>query len=89
MLLRFAEQQVNVFGHDHITVDAKVETDAHTLQRGLENLPGDGCRERGTTMVTAEGHEVGLSGRVKSFESPRHKRPAYACVVPHSSQRTA
>jgi len=24
-------------------------------------------------MVTAEGHEVGLSGRVKSFQSPGHK----------------
>jgi hypothetical protein len=32
---------MNVFGHDHITVDAKFETEAHTLQRGLENLPGD------------------------------------------------
>jgi hypothetical protein len=44
-----------------------------TLQRGLENLPGHGCRERGTTMVVAKGHEVGLSGRVKSFQSPRRK----------------
>jgi len=73
LLARLAEQQVNVFGHDHITVDAKFETEAHPLQRGLKNLPGDGCRERGTTMVTAEGHEVSLPGRVKSFQSPRHE----------------
>lgn len=72
MLLRLAEQQLNVFGHDHITVDAKFETEAHTLQSGLENLPGHGCRERGTTMVRGEGHEVSLPGRVKSFQSPRH-----------------
>jgi hypothetical protein len=31
MLLRFAEQQVNVFGHDDITVDAKFEAAADTL----------------------------------------------------------
>ncbi len=67
VLLRFAEQQVNVFGHDYITVDAKFESEAHTLERSLENLFGDGRRERETTMVTAEGDEVSLPGRVKSF----------------------
>jgi hypothetical protein len=38
LLLRFAEQRANVFRHDHITVDAKFENEAHTLQRGLEKL---------------------------------------------------
>ena len=71
--LRLAEQQVNVFGHDDIAVDAKSEAEAHALQRVLENLSGDGCRERGPTMVTAEGHEVSLPGRLESFQSPRDK----------------
>ena len=73
MLPRLAEQQVNVLRHDHVTVDVKLETAAHTLQPGLENLPGDGCGKRGTTMVAAERHEVSLAGRVKSFQPPRHK----------------
>jgi hypothetical protein len=64
---------VNMLGHDDIAVDAKLETAAHTLQPGLENLPGDGCGERGTAMVAAERHEVRLPGRVESFQSPRHK----------------
>jgi len=45
MLPRFAEQQVNVFGHDHISVDAKLEAAAHAFERGLEDLPGDGIAE--------------------------------------------
>jgi hypothetical protein len=31
MLLRFVEQQVNVFGHDHISVDAQLEAETHPL----------------------------------------------------------
>ena len=62
-----------MFGHDYIAVDTKFETEAHTLQPSLENLPGDGCREQGTAMIAAEGHEVRLPGRVKSFQSPRHE----------------
>jgi hypothetical protein len=41
-LPRFAEQQMNVFGHNNVTVDAKLETASHTLQRGLECLFGNG-----------------------------------------------
>jgi hypothetical protein len=41
----FVEQQVNVLGHNHITVDTKLEIAAYTIQRGLENLPGGGCGE--------------------------------------------
>ena len=68
VLLRFAEQQVNVFGHDYITVDAKFESEAHTLERTPRKLAwASRCRERETTMVTAEGDEVSLPGRVKSF----------------------
>jgi hypothetical protein len=72
-LPRLAEQQVNVLGHDDIAVDAKLETDTHTLQPGLENLFGNGCGERGMAMVAAESHEVTLPGRVESFQSPRHE----------------
>ncbi len=56
-----------------ITIDTKVEAAAHPLQPCFENLPGDGGVEQAMAMVTAEGHEVSLSGRVESFQSPRHK----------------
>jgi hypothetical protein len=39
----------------------------------IENLPGEGCGERGTAMVAAERHEVRLPGPVESFQSPGHK----------------
>ena len=68
--------------HDDITVDAKLEAAAHTLQRGLENLPGDGCGERGTAMVAAERHQVSLPGRVESFQSPGHKASVRLRIAP-------
>jgi hypothetical protein len=63
VLLGFAEQRVNVFGHDDIAV----------YEAALERvrLSFELC------AVTAEGHKVSLPGRVKSFQSPRHERPAY------------
>jgi hypothetical protein len=32
MVLRFAEQEVNMLGHDHISVNLKPEAAPHTLQ---------------------------------------------------------
>jgi hypothetical protein len=63
----------NLSSRDNLSVDAKSEAEAHALQRVLENLSGDGCRERGSTMVTAEDYEVSLPGRLESFQPPRHK----------------
>jgi hypothetical protein len=54
-----------------MAVDAKLETAAHTLQRGLENVPGDGCGQRSTAIVAAERHEVSPPGRVESFSVPK------------------
>ncbi len=34
--LGFAQQQVNVLGHDHVGVNAKLERETHTFERGFE-----------------------------------------------------
>jgi len=38
VLPRFAKQQVNVFGHDHISVDAKFEAEAHSPRARPQRL---------------------------------------------------
>jgi hypothetical protein len=85
--LGFADQQVNMLGHDHIPVDAKPETASHTLQRGLENsLGGVGCEQR-PPMITGECDEVAVSGFLKAFQSPRHADRLRARKVPTQAKR--
>jgi hypothetical protein len=38
--MRLAEQQMNMLGHDHVAIDAKVKALPHTLQSSLENFHG-------------------------------------------------
>ncbi len=80
--LRFADQQVHVLRHHYISVDAKGETAPYALQRGLENSPRRGRSEQGLTAVTGERYKVGLSGFVKSFQSPRHEASLAARTAP-------
>ena len=64
--LRFAEQQVNVLRHDDISVNAKPEIAAHSLQRDLENALGGGCQQQ-PPVIAGKRHEVAVSGFLKSF----------------------
>jgi len=64
---------VNVLGHDHIGVDAKLESVAHALQRKFEgSFDGIGVEKR-QAMITGECNEMGLPGMLKSLESPWHE----------------
>jgi hypothetical protein len=59
--------------HHDITVDAKIEGDANTLERCLERLPASVRREERTAMITRERNEVALSGFVKPLQAGWHR----------------
>ncbi len=67
-MLWFSDEQVDLLRHH-----AESEAASHTLQRGLERLLGCVCQEQWTTMVATERNEVGLSGFVKSLQTPRRE----------------
>jgi len=57
-MLRLAEKQVNVFGHCHVSVDARFEATTHVLQAKREQVVNRGVNEIGLTAVTTEGDEM-------------------------------
>jgi len=72
LTLRFAEEQVYVLRHDHIRIDANFVATANPLKRGFEGLLSCGLNEQRAATITTEGHEVSLSGFVKTLQAPRH-----------------
>lgn len=72
LALRLVEQQVNVLGHDHVSVDAETVVAAHSLEGAHESVAGGVVIEIGLSAVAAEGQEVNLAGLLKAFQSPRH-----------------
>jgi hypothetical protein len=69
---RFAEQQVNVFGHDHIAGDKKSVPLADSLEGLLEDIAGVRVRQQRLAIMTAEGYEVQTFGLLNALESPWH-----------------
>ena len=71
-MLGFADQQVDVLGHDHIPVDAQGEAAAHPFQNLNEQVVNGGRLESQPPMITSEGHEVRLVGLLKALQAMRH-----------------
>ncbi len=78
--LRFADQQVNVFGHDHIAGDEESVPLANSLERLFEDIAGVRSGQESITMMTAEGYEVETFSLLDALESPWH-----AAIVDRSS----
>jgi len=79
---RFADQQVNMLGHNDISVNAESETAPHTLQREFEDSLGGVSREQRSPMVTGECYEVAVPRFLKSFQCPRHEARLRSTKVP-------
>jgi len=62
----FADEQVNVFGHDHVADHVESVAATGLLERTLEDLPCAGCVEEGLPTITAEGDEVQISGLLET-----------------------
>lgn len=67
LLLRFADQQVNVFGHDDVTNDHELVAFAHALQHRQEQVATARRGEKGLSSITTAGDEVQVSGAVVAF----------------------
>ena len=68
-----AEQQVNVFGHDNVSVDAHVEVMTHGLKAKWEQVVNCGTDEIGLAAITTEGDEMRLSGFLKPAQASGHE----------------
>ena len=69
--LRLADQQMNVFGHDHIAEYAQPETAPDALQRRLKGVRL-GAAQRRTAVIAAKRNEMALSRLVEAPQSPGH-----------------
>ncbi len=65
--LGFVDQQVNMLGHDHISVNAKSETAPHTFEGELEDSLGGVGGEQRSPMITGECDEVAVTCFLESF----------------------
>jgi hypothetical protein len=70
----FADQQVNVFRHDHVSGDEESVPSARAFESVFEDFACMGVRQQRVTMMTAEGYEVEASCLLETPESPRHVR---------------
>jgi hypothetical protein len=57
--LRFAQQQVDVFGHDDISVHAHLEVFSHSFETEGKQLVGLAVVEERLSAVTTESDEMG------------------------------
>lgn len=71
-MLRFAEQQVHMIGHDDVSVKRKLEAPANSFEPGFEYVSCRWVGKEAAVMPAGEGYEVRLSGRVKANKPGRH-----------------
>lgn len=67
MALGFAEEEMDVLGHEDVGVDGEVMGAAGSFDDLFEDVFGFGGFEVGKTVVAAEGDEVELSCVLASF----------------------
>lgn len=79
-MLWLAEQQVNVFGHHHVSVDAHVEATTHVLQAEREQVVNCGADEIGLAAITTEGD--GMRGFVKPPQTTWQEHNLHRCGCP-------
>ena len=58
LLLRFADEQMNMFRHDHVASNGASVPTPHSLQFLLEDLSRSGGVEQFHALVATEGDEV-------------------------------
>ncbi len=70
--LRLAEQQMHMFRHDHVAIDAEPEAASHALQGQFKSSFSAGLIQQPKAMITREGDEMALPRLLKALESPGH-----------------
>jgi hypothetical protein len=69
VVLWFAEEEVDVFGHEDVGVEAEVVGAASSFDDLFEDVFGPGCFEVWKTAVTTEGDEVELACVLAAFKA--------------------
>lgn len=69
---RFAEQHVNVFGHDHIALDIDPVPAAHILKSLFEDAVRGGSGEKRLALVATAGDEVEIVCILVTLQTPWH-----------------
>jgi superfamily I DNA and RNA helicase len=70
--LRFAEEQMHVLGHDHITDNDKTIATADLLQHLEKEIAILPATQQRASLITTGGDKVQLSGAVVTMESVSH-----------------
>jgi hypothetical protein len=60
------QEQMNMFGHQHVPIDAQAETPAHVFQTFEEKLESIRVVEKRLAVITTESNEVRLAGLLQS-----------------------
>ena len=74
-------QQVKVFRHDHIPVNAQTKAAAHAFQSRHECGSRGVRRQVGAAVIAAERDEVALAGVMEALQSPGHEETLAAYPV--------
>jgi len=69
----FAEQQVDMFGHDDVSVDKHAKTPARAFENVDKQIVSIGRVELGTSVITSEGYEVRVLRLLEALEPSGHK----------------
>jgi hypothetical protein len=69
VVLWFAEEEVDVLGHEDVGVEAEVVGAAGSFDDLFEDVLGLGCFEVRKTAVTTEGDEVELACVLAAFKA--------------------
>lgn len=70
--VRFADQQMEVFGHDHVSEERKVVAVADLTQDFEEDVAAVFGSEERQTMVTTAGDEVQVTQAIAPFKAAFH-----------------
>jgi hypothetical protein len=72
-MLRFVHQQVNVLGHNRVSVNAESVVLSNAFQRRDEYRASLRTQEMWTPVITTKGQEVNLPRFVKASQPPGHE----------------
>jgi hypothetical protein len=68
----FAEEKVDVFGHDDVAVEDEAVSAAHEFKGACKGVPRGVCVQIGPARVAGECHEVQIAGLLVAHQVLRH-----------------
>ncbi len=71
-IVGLTQQEVNMFRHDNIAEDPRLEPSPRLLKSKKERLFHVHLRQQGKTVITTECNEMRLTGTREPFETFRH-----------------